>query len=90
MLDEELLMTTSDESYLTLEKARVAVFETLTERAEESGHLLVVVPGEVLPALVHAYDFHDDATRDQEIAIRNGLEHEGFCPADQLRVMDDE
>lgn len=90
VLDEELLMTTSDESYLTLEKARVAVFETLTERAEESGHLLVVVPGEVLPALVHAYDFHDDATRDQEIAIRNGLEHEGFCPADQLKVMDDE
>ena len=86
VLDEELLMTTSDESYLTLEKARVAVFETLTERAEESGHLLVVVPGEVLPALVHAYDFHDDATRDQEIAIRN----EGFCPADQLKVMDDE
>lgn len=90
VLDEELLMTTSDESYLTLEKARVAVFEMLTERAEESGHLLVVVPGEVLPALVHAYDFHDDATRDQEIAIRNGLEHEGFCPADQLKVMDDE
>lgn len=90
VLDEELLMTTSDESYLTLEKARVAVFETLTERAEGSGHLLVVVPGEVLPALVHAYDFHDDATRDQEIAIRNGLEHEGFCPADQLKVMDDE
>lgn len=89
-LDEELLMTTSDDSYLELEKARVAVFEALTDRADDSSHLAVVVPGDVLPALVHAYDYHDDASRDQEIAIRNGVEHEGFCPADALRVMEDE
>ncbi len=89
-LDEELLMTTSDDSYLELEKARVAVFEALTDRADDSSRLAVVVPGDVLPALVHAYDYHDDASRDQEIAIRNGVEHEGFCPADALRVMEDE
>ena len=89
-LDEELLMTTSDDSYLELEKARVAVFEALTDRADDSSRLAVVVPGDVLPALVHAYDYHDEASRDQEIAIRNGVEHEGFCPADALRVMEDE
>lgn len=89
-LDEELLMTTSDDSYLELEKARVAVFEALTDRADDSSRLAVVVPGDVLPALVHAYDYHDDASRDQEIAIRNGVEHEGFCPADALRIMEDE
>lgn len=89
-LDEELLMTASDDSYLELEKARVAVFEALTDRADDSSRLAVVVPGDVLPALVHAYDYHDDASRDQEIAIRNGVEHEGFCPADALRVMEDE
>ncbi len=89
-LDEELLMTTSDDSYIELEKARVAVFEALTDRADDSSRLAVVVPGDVLPALVHAYDYHDDASRDQEIAIRNGVEHEGFCPADALRVMEDE
>lgn len=89
-LDEELLMTTSDDSYLELEKARVAVFEALTDRADDSSRLVVVVPGDVLPALVHAYDYYDDASRDQEIAIRNGVEHEGFCPADALRVLEDE
>ena len=88
-IDAELLMTTSDESYLALEKARVAVFEVLTERADQKGRLVVVEPGEVLPALVHAYDYHDDASRDQEIAIRNGLEHEGFCSANSLKVLDD-
>jgi prophage DNA circulation protein len=88
VIDEELLMTTSDETYLALEKARVAVFEALTERADDSHRLVVVEPGEVLPALVHAYDFHDDANRDQEIAIRNGVEHEGFCSANSLKVID--
>lgn len=88
VIDEELLMTTSDVSYLALEKARVAVFEALTDRAEDSHRLVVVEPGEVLPALVHAYDFHDDANRDQEIAIRNGVEHEGFCSANTLKVID--
>lgn len=88
-IDAELLMTTSDESYLALEKARVAVFEVLTERADQKGRLVVVEPGEVFPALVHAYDYHDDASRDQEIAIRNGLEHEGFCSANVLKVLDD-
>ena len=90
VIDAELLMTTSDETYLALEKARVAVFEALTDRADDSCRLVVVEPGEVLPALVHAYDFHDDATRDQEIAIRNAVEHEGFCSADELKVMEDE
>lgn len=89
-LDEELLMTTSDDSYLELEKARVAVFEALTDRADDSSRLVVVAPGDVFPALVHAYDYYDDASRDQEIAIRNGVEHEGFCPADALRVLEDE
>lgn len=88
-IDLELLLTTSDDSYLALEKARVAVFETLTERADQKGRLVVVEPGEVLPALVHAYDYHDDATRDQEIAIRNAVEHEGFCSADSLKVLDE-
>lgn len=90
VIDAELLMTTSDETYLALEKARVAVFDALTDRADDSCRLVVVEPGEVLPALVHAYDFHDDATRDQEIAIRNAVEHEGFCSADELKVMEDE
>lgn len=89
VIDDELLMTTSDESYLALEEARVAVFEVLTERADDSSRLVVVSPGEVLPALVHAYDYHDDATRDQEIAIRNGVEHEGFCSANSLKVLDE-
>ncbi len=90
VIDEELLMTTNDDAYLALERARVAVFDVLTDRANSHGKLIVVNPGGVLPALVHAYDWHDDASRDREIAIRNGVQHEGFCPATDLKVVEDE
>ena len=39
-----------------------------------------------MPAVVLAYDYHDDANRDREIALRNGIDHEGFCPAEGMKV----
>ena len=86
-LDEELLLETDDEMYQVLEDARTAIFEALTERANEKSALITVKPVDVTPALVLAYDYHDDATRDKEIAARNAVVREGFCPAKETKVM---
>ncbi len=86
-LDAELFLETDDVVYQAIEEARTAVFEAVTERANTQSRLLTVVPSDVLPALVLAYDWHDDAGRDIEIAARNRIVREGFCPAAQLKVL---
>lgn len=86
-LDEELLLETDDDMYSVIEAARVAIFEALTERADSESRLVTVTPADVLPAVVLAYDYHDDANRDLEIALRNGVRHEGFCPAAPMRIL---
>lgn len=86
-LDAEMLLETDDEMYQAIEAARTAIFEALSERADEKSTLVTVTPPEVTPALVLAYDYHDDASRDQEIAARNGVAREAFCPAQETKVM---
>lgn len=87
VLDEELFMESDDVVYQAIESARTAIFEAVTERADTQSRLLTVVPTDVLPALVLAYDWHDDAARDLEIAARNRIVREGFCPASQMKVL---
>lgn len=87
VLDDELLMEESDEMYQTLDEARTAIFDVLTHKADTLQHVVIVKPDDVFPAVVLAYDYHDDADRDLEIARRNSVEHEGFCPASELRVL---
>lgn len=87
VLDDELLMEENDEMYQVLDEARTAIFDVLTHKADALQHVVIVKPDDVFPAVVLAYDYHDDADRDLEIARRNSAEHEGFCPASELRVL---
>ena len=87
VLDDELLMEENDEMYQVLDEARTAIFDVLNHKADAHQHVVIVKPDDVFPAVVLAYDYHDDADRDLEIARRNGVEHEGFCPASELRVL---
>lgn len=87
VLDDELLMEENDEMYQVLDEARTAIFDVLTHKADALQRVVIVKPDDVFPAVVLAYDYHDDADRDLEIARRNGVEHEGFCPASELRVL---
>lgn len=86
VLDQELLMETDDEMYQAIEAARTAVFEAITDRADTQSRLFTAVPPDIMPAVVLAYDYHDDANRDREIALRNHIEHEGFCPVAEMRI----
>lgn len=87
VLDDELLMEENDEMYQVLDEARTAIFDVLTHKADALQHVVIVKPDDVFPAVVLAYDYHDDAGRDLEIVRRNSVEHEGFCPASELRVL---
>lgn len=87
VLDDELLMEENDEMYQVLDEARTTIFDVLTHKADALQHVVIVKPDDVFPAVVLAYDYHDDAGRDLEIARRNSVEHEGFCPASELRVL---
>ena len=87
MVEEELLVTENDRTYESLEKAYTAIYSAITATANQKARIVEVENVEVLPALVHAYDLHEDANRDLEIATRNGIEHEGFCPTGKIKVL---
>lgn len=86
-IDAEMLVCESDEIYDALEQARAAVYEDMTERAQDEARLIEITPPEVQPALVIAYDLYEDAGRDQEIIDRNKIRHGGFVSATALSVL---
>ena len=82
VLDDEMLLSTTDAEFQALSDARVSVFEEMTERADRESRLMDVELPEVMPAQVVAYDYYADAGRDLEIVARNGIENGGFCLVD--------
>lgn len=86
VIDRESL-TASDQVYAALMKARAAVWNDLTTRARESARLTTLTPNEVTPALVLAYDYYEDASRDTDIVARNGIRHPGFVPVLPMKVL---
>lgn len=86
-LDAEMLVA-SDTVYEALWAAKMAVWKDLTERARSSDKLVTRTPPDVLPALVLAYEYHEDALRDAELVQRNAvIRHPGFVPAVPLKVL---
>lgn len=86
-LDAETLLATNDDVYQALMAARKAMWNDLTVRSRNSARLLTITPPDVLPAVVIAYDQHEDAGRDLEIVARNKLRHPGFVPVMPIRVL---
>lgn len=86
-IDAEMLKTDSDVVYSALESARAAVWEDLTTRAEDKAKLVTVTPPTVMPALVIAYDFYGDATRELEIVERNRIRRSAFVPPRPLKLL---
>lgn len=85
-IDKESL-TATDQVYEALQVARLAVWKDLTTRARENARLATLTPSDVTPALVLAYDYYEDASRDTEIVARNSIRHPGFVPAVQMKVL---
>lgn len=72
--------------YQLLTDARIQVSRHLAAVARPAVRLTTVTPGQPVPALVLAYARFGDATRADEIAVRNRASHPGFLPAAPLQV----
>lgn len=88
-IDEESLKVSSDPIYEALCESRSAVYEAITQRAENQARLVSFKPPSVLPALVLAYDYYGDASREAEIVGRNKIRHSGFVPAVELKLLNE-
>lgn len=86
-LDAEMLLADDDGLYQSLVSARAAVWKDMTDKAEDSAHLVGYKPSEVMPALVLAYDYYEDPSREAEIIARNNIRHGGFVPAKELKLL---
>lgn len=86
-LDAETQVADDDELYQALMEARAAMHRDLTERSRNSARLNTVTPPDVLPMLVTAYDYYENAGRDAEITQRNKIRHPGFVPVAPLKVL---
>lgn len=85
-LDAETL-NASDKTFTALTTARNAVWRDMTDRTRGSARLTTITPVATEPALVVAYDFYEDATREGDIVTRNAIRHPGFVPPAPLKVL---
>lgn len=82
-IDQEMEKVDDDQVYSALVDARIAVWNDLTNKANDSVRLIDYTPTAVLPALVIAYDYYEDATREAELVGRNNIRRPLFVPANK-------
>lgn len=87
-LEEEMLDVEDDAVFMALREAATAVSKDLSSRAEEQARLYDYDAGAVLPSCVTAMELYGDATRAQEIVVRNGVTNPLFCP-NVLKVLNE-
>ena len=63
------------------------MWENLTTKAESQARLVTYTPSAVMPAVVVAYEFYEDANRDLEIVERNDIVRPGFVPVAPLKLL---
>lgn len=84
--DKELSRTEYDGLYIALAKLKAAVNQDINARLIKIEKTIVYIPNEVLPDLVLAHYLYNNATRCEDISIRNSIFHPGFVPVKELRV----
>ncbi|MED9318168.1 DNA circularization N-terminal domain-containing protein [Escherichia coli] len=85
-IDKELSRTTSDALFLALRRMKADLNADINTRLEQSARIIQRTPDEVLPALVLAATWFDNAARDADIIRRNAITHPGFVPVIPLKV----
>ena len=66
---------------------RAAVVRDVAQRAEYLARASTYTPQAVLPALVVAHRVYQDASRADELVVRNGVRHPAFVPAKALEIL---
>lgn len=86
VIDRELSRTTDDQLFLALRRVKADLNSDIKNRLSQTEKTVVRTPNEVVPALVLAATWFDNAARETDIVRRNAIVHPGFVPASPLRV----
>ncbi|MGV3793338.1 DNA circularization protein [Citrobacter portucalensis] len=85
-IDRELSRTTDDQLFLALRHVKADLNSDIKNRLSQTEKTVVCTPNEVVPALVLAATWFDNAARESDIVRRNAIVHPGFVPVAPLRV----
>lgn len=85
-IEQELRRTADDRLFFQLTSLRTELNRDIQARLVQTEETAERTPAEVLPALVLAASWYDDASRETDILDRNAISHPGFVPVRALRV----
>ncbi|MGY1490717.1 DNA circularization protein [Methylobacillus pratensis] len=85
-IDDEMLQA-NDDIYVALADLRAKIHTDMSTRMQESVRLREIVPVQVQPGLVLAYDLYESVDREGEIIARNRIRNPGFVPTEPLKVL---
>ncbi|EPC6177426.1 TPA: DNA circularization protein [Serratia marcescens] len=86
VIDTELQRTADDGLFLSLNRVRTDTNRDISTRLAQVEKTVTRTPPDVLPALVLAATWYDNAARETDITGRNTVKHPGFIPVQPLRV----
>ncbi|MCS2162958.1 DNA circularization N-terminal domain-containing protein [Scandinavium sp. H11S7] len=85
-IDKEMARATDDRLFLALRRVKSDLNSDIKARLSQTEKTVERTPDEVLPALVLAATWFDNAARESDIVGRNAVAHPGFVPVSPLRV----
>ncbi|MBJ6420952.1 DNA circularization protein [Enterobacter roggenkampii] len=85
-IDKEMARATDDRLFLALRRVKSDLNSDIKKRLSQTEKTVERTPPEVLPALVLAATWFDNAARESDIVRRNAVTHPGFVPVSPLRV----
>ncbi|WP_336212037.1 DNA circularization protein [Enterobacter sp. P82] len=85
-IDQEQLRITDDRIFQQITVLRTDLNRDISARLAQVEITAERTPPDVLPALVLAANWYDDADREKDILSRNLVRHPGFVPVKPLRV----
>lgn len=85
-IDQEQLRINDDSLFRQISSMRTDLNRDISARLAQVERTAQRTPYDVLPALVLAAGWYDDAGRESDILTRNPVRHPGFVPVEPLRV----
>ncbi|EBY5538439.1 DNA circularization protein, partial [Salmonella enterica subsp. enterica] len=85
-IDQEQLRIRDDVLFQQISVMRTDLNRDISARLAQVERTALRTPDDVLPALVLAAAWYDDAGRESDILTRNPVPHPGFIPVEPLRV----
>jgi len=85
-IEIELARAQDDALFLALRMIKTSLNSDISTRLAQVEKTAEITPNDVLPALVLAATWYDNAAREADITGRNVITHPGFVPVKPLRV----